>query len=73
MAGYKQMIEALDDAILALVQRKFEQVSVAGRSYRYADLDKLRAMRREYARLDRQSRRPAKLGVTRIVQGGPRR
>lgn len=48
-----EIIEQIDVAIYELTSRMVESYSVGGIAYKYADLDKLRLMRREYARLAR--------------------
>ena len=48
-----QIIEQIDTAVYQLTSRMVESYSLGGISYRYADLDKLRRLRAEYARLSR--------------------
>ena len=47
MATAAEILTAVNDAILALIQDKVSSISFNGRTYVYQDLDKLRAMRKE--------------------------
>jgi len=55
MTAAADMVSAIDTAILALVTNRIAAYNVSGVSYTYADLGKLRELRRYYAALAARS------------------
>jgi hypothetical protein len=63
-----ELITAIDDAILLIVQDGAAEVEVNGQRYRSQDLDKLRLLRKEYEHIaDRTAARAGSRGP--IIQG----
>lgn len=64
-----ELITALDDAILLIVQDGAAEVEVNGQRYRSQDLDKLRLLRREYELIADRDATRSTLRRGPIIQG----